>query len=201
MCDTKILLKNNRLWAEQHQAKNPELFKRLAKVHSPKYLWIGCSDSRVAVDTIFNLDPGKMFVHRNVGNVICPTDTNINAVVTYAIKFLKIQHIIVAGHYDCGAVKATLSGIDDKRMNAWLKYIAKVANDNTNILKNLKGIHKINALCELNTKAQARNLAAFSAISQAWEQGQNVSIYSWIYNIKNGLLSDLEYTIKSPADI
>lgn len=205
MCETdyrlNFLLENNKNWVANQLTKDPTFFDKLSSIHAPKYLWIGCSDARVPANTIIGLAPGEVFVHRNVGNVVAHSDVNVQAVITYAVRFLKVKHVIVTGHYDCGAVKATLGGKQNGRMEPWLYHLRDVIRENNDALQNLNGVAQVNALCELNVKTQARHVAESSAITEAWAEGQDVTIHGWIYSVKDGLLKNLGCTLKSADDI
>ncbi len=196
-----ILLTNNAAWAQASLAQDRQFFARQS-VHAPKYLWLGCADARVDACTIMNVAVGDMFVHRNVGNVIAADDPNIQAVITYAVQFLQVKNLIVGGHYDCGAVKAVLSGDSfGDTMDTWLAHIDKVKQAHIDSLNALDGVAKINALCELNAKAQAKNLATSPAVQQMWAKGDSLTIHTVVYDIANGIIKDLGYTLQSAQDI
>jgi carbonic anhydrase len=173
--DIQKLLNNNKTWVKNKLDSNPEFFDTLSTVHEPKYLWIGCSDARMPPNTMLGLDAGEIFVHRNVGNIVCPTDTNIEAVITYAVKYLKVQHIIVAGHYECGAVKASLSDDSFDAVDNWLVHIRDVIAKNRNNIDQHTGTEQANYVSTLNVRAQVEHLHTFKAVSDALSHNQPLS--------------------------
>jgi carbonic anhydrase len=185
------LFKNNKRWAEKMEAKDPGFFERLAEQQHPKYLWIGCSDSRVPANQITGLDPGEIFVHRNVANVVGQTDLNLLSVLQYAVQVLKVEHVIVCGHYGCGGVAASVDGNRHGLIDNWIKAIGDVAEVNEDELNALSDEERLNRLCELNVLAQARNVSRTNIIRDAWSGGQDVNIHSWIYGLSNGRLKGL----------
>jgi carbonic anhydrase len=185
------LLEKNRAWAQTMKLQVPHFFDRLAKQQSPKYLWIGCSDSRVPANQILGLVAGEVFVHRNVGNVAVHTDLNLLSVVQYAVDVLKIQHIIVCGHYGCGGVRAALAGGSLGLIDNWLRHIQDVAEKNQAALAGLAGEQLENRMCELNVLEQAKNIERTSIFQEAHKRGQALSIHPWIYAIEDGLIRDL----------
>ncbi len=195
------LLNNNKNWVASQLQSDPDFFTQLASTHAPKYLWIGCSDARVPANTIVGLPAGEVFVHRNVGNVVAHSDMNVQAVITYAVRFLKVKHIIVTGHYDCGAVKATLGGKRNGKMEPWLYHLRSVIRENNDTLAPLDGTQQINALCELNVKTQARHVAESSAVVEAWQDGQQVTVHGWIYSVTDGLIKNLDCTLCCADDV
>jgi carbonic anhydrase len=180
------LLENNREWAKAIKAQDPTFFERLATQQSPKYLWIGCSDSRVPASTLINLDPGEVFVHRNIANLVLRTDLNALSVLHYAIEYLKVKHIIVCGHHGCGGVAAAL---DDKYLGLidnWLGAIKDVYHLHKKEVDAIPDQEaKVNRLCELNVIAQASRVATIPIVQQAWERGQELAIHAWVYSIKD----------------
>ena len=201
MCeiDEKLehLFENNKKWVSEKLNEDENFFKKLANIHSPKYLWIGCSDARVPANTIVGLKPGEIFVHRNIGNVVSQTDTNIQTVIHYAVQHLKVKHIIVTGHYDCGAIKATLSSERFGRVEDWLYHIKAVVRENETQLKKLDTSRRIHVLCELNVKSQVRNLVEMGSVLSAWKNKQDLTVHGWIYNVQDGFLKSLNCTITS----
>lgn len=201
MCNTSLttLLQNNENWVKTSTENRPTFFEDTFSTHAPKYLWIGCSDARINPNDLVGLHHGELFIHRNVGNVVLIDDPNIQAVITYAVKFLKIHHIIVAGHYDCGAVKASLGDpLDSPAMEAWLQYIRSVRADNAHTLDTLQGVEKINTLCELNALEQARHVAQSPAVMDAWANDESVSIHTCVISVTEGKLKNLQQTITAP---
>ena len=186
------LFDQNKAWADSINKENPEFFSTLAIEQTPKYLWIGCSDSRVPANQIVNLPPGEIFVHRNIANVVVHTDLNCLSVIQFAVEVLKVEHIIVCGHYGCGGINATLDGEHHGIIDNWLQHIRGVIRFNEDELKGLKGKDKSDRLCELNVIEQVRNVCNTTVVQQAWQQGLNLSVHGWIYDIHNGILKDLE---------
>jgi carbonic anhydrase len=188
----EVLLERNRSWAEAMRASDPEFFSRLAQQQAPRYLWIGCSDSRVPANQILGLLPGEIFVHRNVANVVVHSDLNCLSVVQFAIDVLKISDIIVCGHYGCGGVRAAMQ--DDKLglIDNWLRHVQDVRNRNRDELRALPNDDaRLMRLCELNVLSQAINVAETTLLQDAWNRGQQVSIHSLIYGLDNGILRQL----------
>jgi len=193
------LMKNNRAWAERKISADPGFFKRLEGQQAPEYLWIGCSDSRVPANEIVDLDPGEMFVHRNIANLAPPQDANYLSVLQFAVDVLKVKHILVVGHYGCGGVAAAL---DDKRMGLvdhWLHPIREVAHDHRHELDALgERRERWDRLVELNVKRQVRNVVSDVFIRDAWARGQELAVHGWVYSISNGLVTDLKVTVNGP---
>lgn len=181
----------NSKWAAAIKEKNPDFFKNLAAQQNPEYLWIGCSDSRVPANQIVDLQPGEVFVHRNIANVVVHTDLNCLSVIHYAVEVLKVKHIIVCGHYGCGGVKAALEDIDHGLIDNWLGHVKDVGRLHAEKIEGLSEQEKLDTLCELNVREQVSNVRNTSIVQKAWNQGQDLSIHGWIYDIANGLLKDL----------
>lgn len=194
------LLANNRLWAETISAKEPAFFSKLANQQNPKYLWIGCSDSRVPANQITGLAPGEVFVHRNVANVVAETDFNVLAVIQYAVDVLKIRHIIVCGHYGCGGVKAAFENYRHGMIDNWLAGIRSLSRTHHKELESLDPEAAVNRLCELNVLAQARHVARTTIVEDAWMRGQEISIHSWIYGLDCGLITPLAPSMSAPLN-
>ncbi|MBB5352110.1 carbonic anhydrase [Haloferula luteola] len=194
----KVLLENNKSWAAAKVAEDPGFFTRLAEQQAPEYLWIGCSDSRVPANQITGLDPGEVFVHRNVANVVVQTDFNLLSVLQYAVDVLKVKHVIVCGHYGCGGVKAALEGQRHGLIDNWLRHIKTIARLNRDELDSLEGPQQLDRLCELNVMANAFNLSRTTIIEDAWSRGQSVDIHSWIYRLDSGLISPVDKAILGP---
>jgi carbonic anhydrase len=181
----------NSNWAAAIKEKNPDFFKNLAAQQNPEYLWIGCSDSRVPANQIVDLQPGEVFVHRNIANVVVHTDLNCLSVIHYAVEVLKVKHIIVCGHYGCGGVKAALENIDHGLIDNWLGHVKDVGRLHSEKMEGLNEQQRLDMLCELNVREQVNNVRNTSIVQKAWHQGQELSVHGWIYNIENGLLRDL----------
>jgi carbonic anhydrase len=185
------ILKRNLEWANSVTEVDPEFFSNLSNQQHPEYLWIGCSDSRVPANQIIDLPPGEVFVHRNIANVVVHTDLNCLSVIQYAVEVLKVDHIIVCGHYDCGGIKAAIDGQQHGLIDNWLRHIRDVRRFHADKLENLDQDEKLDALCELNVVEQVTNVCNSTIVQNAWRNGENLAVHGWIYNIKNGLLRDL----------
>lgn len=187
----------NARWAEETTANDPNFFADLASIQTPSYLWIGCSDSRVPANQITGLKPGEVFVHRNVANVVVHTDLNCLSVMQYAIEVLKVQHIIVCGHYGCGGVKAALDGASFGLIDNWLRHIQDVRDRHAELLDALKDTDaRWRALCELNVIEQTRNVARTTLVGDAWKRGQTLMLHGWVYGLADGRLQDLQTSIQ-----
>ncbi|WP_153130701.1 carbonate dehydratase [Dechloromonas hortensis] len=196
------LFEKNRVWSLQQLQEDPDYFQRLVKQQAPKYLWIGCSDSRVPANQITGLNPGEVFVHRNIANVIVHTDLNCLSVVHYAIQVLKVQHVIVCGHYGCGGVRAALDGQSNGMIDNWLRHIEDVRDRHADLLENTPDYDsKWAKLCELNVIEQVRNLARTTPVSDAWKSGQELFLHGWIYGLRDGRLIDLEMSALSRDEL
>lgn len=195
------LLDHNRRWAAQVEAERPGFFTRLSQQQSPRYMWIGCSDSRVPANQITGLDPGEVFVHRNVANVVVPTDLNCLSTVQYAVDVLKVEHLMVVGHYGCGGVQAALRDTRVGLADNWLRHIKDVRDKHTGLLAALPEALRLDALCELNVIEQVVNTAQTTVVRDAWERGQVVTLHGWVYGLKDGLLQDLHMTVRNNADV
>ncbi|MBS3798046.1 MULTISPECIES: carbonate dehydratase [unclassified Pseudoalteromonas] len=202
MCHLADLYDNNRLWAADKKAQDPLFFERLAAQQTPKYLWIGCADSRVPANEIVGLAPGELFVHRNIANLVHPMDYNCMSVVQYAVEVLKVEHIIVTGHYGCGGVQAAMDTKEHGLVDSWLRSIKDIYYTHYQELQALRfRDQRLNRLCELNVMAQVVNLAKSKSILHAWQRGQKVSIHGAIYSICDGLLKDLNVTIANATTL
>lgn len=196
------LFKRNAEWANEKLEGDSEYFSKLADVQTPKYLWIGCSDSRVPATQIVGLEPGDLFVHRNVANCVPNTDTNSLAVIQYAVEVLKVEHVVVAGHYNCGGVKAALGNGDHGQINNWLANIKVVLNNNYDEVMALPSeAEQVNRLCELNVIHQAQNVANNPILQKAWQNGQNLTVHGWIYDLRNGQLKDLNVDMSDASHV
>ena len=188
---------NNRQWAQRKLAGDPGFFKRLEGQQSPDYLWIGCSDSRVPANEIVGLDPGELFVHRNVANLAPPQDANYLSVLQFAVDVLKVKHVLVVGHYGCGGVNAAVDGERRGLVDHWLHPIREVEHDHREELDALSGTARANRLCELNVIRQVRNVASDVFVQDAWARGQPLTVHGWVYSIANGLVTDLGVSVDS----
>ncbi len=193
----KHLLENNLAWADSIKEKDPEFFMRLSKQQAPEYLWIGCSDSRVPANQITGLQPGEVFVHRNIANVIVHTDLNCLSVIQFAVEVLNVKHIIICGHYGCGGIKAALENHEHGLIDNWLRHIKDVMRFHSKELEGLEHDAKLDLLCELNVKEQVTNICNTTIVQNAWKNGRELSVHGWIYSIENGILKDLESHIRS----
>lgn len=201
MADLNHLLKQNRDWAARVVSEDPEFFARLAKIQDPKYLWIGCSDSRVPANQITGMEPGEVFVHRNVANVVVPTDLNCLSTIQFAVDLLHVEHIIVCGHYGCGGIQATIDGRRIGLADNWLRHVGDVMDKHQQRLNQLDASQRASALCELNVIEQALNVCQSTVMQDAWQRGQPVQVHSWIYALKDGRLKALNNGIASAAQV
>ncbi len=196
------LFANNRAWAAEKTESNPEYFLDLSAIQRPEYLWIGCSDSRVPANVITGLEPGEVFVHRNVANLVHPTDLNLLSVVEFAINALGVRQIIVCGHYGCGGIRAAVNGESHGVgvVEHWLQPVRDVADANMQCLECIRDEEtRVNRLCELSIIDQVSRLARTPTVRSAWREGRNVVIHGWVYGLSDGLLSDLSCSI-GPSD-
>ncbi|UTW49304.1 carbonate dehydratase [Bacterioplanoides sp. SCSIO 12839] len=196
------LLEKNRRWSENQTYIDPDFFQRLSLQQTPEYLWIGCSDSRVPANQVVGLDPGELFVHRNIANVVLHTDFNCLSVLQFAVDVLKVRHVIVCGHYGCGGVKAALGNTEFGLVDNWLRHIKDVYyqhQDEVNAIKSEEA--RIDRLCELNVMEQVNNLAKTKIVQHAWDRGQELAIHGLIYSIKDGLLQELNVNARTPEFI
>jgi carbonic anhydrase len=196
------LFASNRAWAEKIREQDPEFFEKLARQQAPNYLWIGCSDSRVPANQIVGLLPGELFVHRNVANVVVHTDLNCLSVMQFAIDVLKVQHVIVCGHYGCAGVKAALNKQSLGLVDNWLRHVQDVRQKHEVELAKLPDAQdRHNRLCELNVIEQVVNVCQTSIVRDAWRSRQPIAVHGWIYGLQDGLLRDLNTTITEPAEV
>jgi carbonic anhydrase len=202
MSSTQDLLANNRAWAEKVVRNDPAFFQRLTGQQSPRYLWIGCSDSRVPANDIVGLLPGELLVHRNVANVVVHSDLNCLSVLQYACDVLRVEHVIVCGHYGCGGVEASLQGVPLGLIDNWLRHVQAVAEKHAGLLgPSVPMAKQGDRLCELNVLEQALHVAQTTVVQDAWRRGQSLSIHGWIYRLQDGLLRDLGLTITGSAEV
>lgn len=194
MSEFKELFSNNVDWADNVKEIDPEYFSRLAEQQSPEYLWIGCSDSRIAANEIVGMAPGSIFVHRNIANVVVHTDLNCLSVIQYAVEVLKVKHIMVVGHYGCGGIKASMESADHGLIDNWLEHIRDVYRNNASSLDAMPASDRENRLCELNVIQQVQNVSATTTIRNAWAAGQDLQIHGLVYGLGDGLLRNLNVT-------
>ncbi|MDY0022090.1 carbonate dehydratase [Arenimonas caeni] len=188
----KELLDRNKEWAEKVRAEDPQFFRRLSQLQAPKYLWIGCSDSRVPANQITGLLPGEVFVHRNVANLVVHTDLNCLSTIQFAVDVLKVEHILVVGHYGCGGVHAALTGARVGLVDNWLRHVADVAKKHAGLLGEV-GLESLRhaRLCELNVVEQVVNVCQTTIVQDAWARGQKLSVHAWVYSLLDGRVREL----------
>lgn len=190
------LFDNNAAWAADLENREPGHFSRLAEQQTPMYLWIGCSDSRILANQLCGLSSGAMFVHRNVGNLVLHTDLNALSVIQYAVHVLRVEHIIVCGHYGCGGVQAALGDLrHGSVIDGWLHNIKEVYWRHRAELEPLAEEERFDRLCELNVKQQVRNVCTTTIVQDAWKGGQQLSVHGWVYGLCDGLLRDLDMCV------
>jgi carbonic anhydrase len=196
------LFENNKAWSKKMTRQDPAFFQKLTGQQAPKYLWIGCSDSRVPANEIVGLLPGELFVHRNVANLVVHTDLNCLSVIQYAVDVLNVEHIIVCGHYGCGGVQAVVEKREVGLANNWLRHLADVAEKYTDVLERLRNDEaRGTQLCELNVVEQVLNVSQSTIVQGAWKKRQKLFVHGWVYSLEDGLLKDLlENPIASVAD-
>jgi len=198
----KRLFENNRAWARRVWERDPSFFRSLSAQQSPKYLWIGCSDSRVPANDIVDLLPGELFVHRNVANVVVHTDLNCLSVLQYAVDVLKVEHVIVCGHYGCGGVKAAYERASLGLIDNWLRHVQDVRERHDDVINEAAtDEERIDRLCALNVVEQVRHVCHTTIVQDAWTRGQSLSIHGWIYGLHDGLLRDLRCTTNSADEV
>ncbi len=189
------LFSSNREWASGQLRADPDFFRKLCDIHDPEYLWIGCSDSRVPANAIIDRAPGELFVHRNVANIVPLSDVNAMAVIDLAVNTLRVKHIIVCGHYHCGGIHAFLEGKRGGAAGLWLQHLGIVAREFDSELEGIQDFDdRWDRLCERNVMSQVRNVASSDVVQNAWKQGFPLAVHGWIYDLKDGLLRDLEVT-------
>jgi carbonic anhydrase len=191
---------NNRAWSQGKLAADPGFFRRLERQQAPEYLWIGCSDSRVPANEIVGLDPGELFVHRNVANLAPPQDANYLSVLQFAVDVLNVKHIMVVGHYGCGGVAAAVDGKRRGLVDHWLHPIREVNEAHRAELEAIADPRaRLNRLCELNVLRQVKNVASDVFVQEAWARGQRLYVHGWIYSLADGLVNDLNVTVAPPG--
>lgn len=191
----KQLFDNNALWVEERMAENPSFFNCLSQQQTPEYLWIGCSDSRVPANELVKMDPGTIFVHRNIANLVNSSDMNVLAVIQYAVQVLKVKHIIVNGHYGCGGVIAAMNDDNPDLIEHWIRPIRKYYQRAQSELDAMPEEQRFNRLCEINVVEQVFNVCHVPAVRNAWKKGQELSVHGFIYDIKDGCLHDMGISI------
>ena len=195
------LFDNNREWAARMEREQPGFFAHLSQQQNPKYLWIGCSDSRVPANQITGLEPGEVFVHRNVANVVVHSDLNALSVIQYAVDFLKVEHILVVGHYGCGGVLATLRGARVGLADNWLRHVHDVKIRHRRRIDHLPVPVQEDVLCEMNVIEQVGNVALSNVLQDAWARGQKVSVHGWCYGLKDGIAKDLGVSMSHSGEV
>jgi len=196
------LKSKNRAWAQRKISTDSDFFKRLERQQAPEYLWIGCSDSRVPANEIVDLDPGELFVHRNVANLAPPQDANYLSVLQFAVDVLKVKHIMVVGHYGCGGVAAAVDGKRRGLVDHWLHPIREIYHENRQALELIPNLQaRLNRLCEFNVIRQVRNVGSDVFVQDAWARGQSLTVHGWVYSLSNGLITDLDVSVSSPGEV
>jgi len=199
--DLQELFQSNREWAAKTEAREPGFFTRLLQQQSPQYLWIGCADSRVPANALVGLLPGELFVHRNVANLLVHSDLNALSVIQYAVDALKVSHIIVVGHSNCGGVRAAMTNQRAGLVDNWLRHVQDVRDAHEVFLAGLHESLQVDALVELNVLEQARNVCRTTVVADAWQRGQSVVVHGWVYGLHNGLLEDLRITASAATEV
>lgn len=192
--DLSQLFERNRAWASRVETRQPGFFTGLLAQQTPRYMWVGCADSRVPANELVDLLPGEMFVHRNVANLLVHSDLNALSVIQYAVDVLGVQHIIVVGHSNCGGVRAAMNNQRAGLVDNWLRHVQDVRDTHLEFLQQLPEAHRVDALVELNVLEQARNACHTTVVRDAWQRGQTVVVHGWVYGLHNGLLNDLQIT-------
>ena len=195
------LFVHNRAWAAQMERERPGFFTGLMAQQKPKYMWIGCSDSRVPANQITGLEPGEVFVHRNIANVVVPTDLNCLSTIQYAVDQLHVEHLVVVGHYGCGGVLAALNDVRVGLADNWIRHVKDVRDRHRKLLASVAPEWRHDALCELNSIEQVVNIAQTTVMLDAWASGQKVTLHGWCYGLKDGLINNLHMTVDSPEGL
>lgn len=196
------LFQKNQDWADRIELESPGFFEELSKDQAPSYLWIGCADSRVPANQIVDLSPGDMFVHRNVANLVLHTDLNCLSVIQYAVEVLHVKHLIVCGHYGCGGIRAALEDRKLGLIDNWLRSVQDLIREHRDVLGSIKDMgQREGKLCELNTIRQAANLCRTTPVENAWADGRRITVHAWIYDLHDGHLQDLGFTISSSDEV
>lgn len=201
IADASRLLLQNKAWSQLKSLQDPEFFQRLANGQSPRFLWIGCSDSRVPADAITGTQPGEIFVHRNIANVVVHTDLNLLSVLAYAVNVLEVDHVIVCGHHGCGGVRAAMTNQDFGLLNEWLRNIKDVYADHQEEVDAISDpVQREDRLVELNVVSQVLNLAKTSIVQRAWEKRKGPELHAWVYDLSDGVLNELK-TVTPGTDL
>ena len=195
------LFVHNRAWAAQMERERPGFFTSLLAQQKPKYMWVGCSDSRVPANQITGLEPGEVFVHRNVANVVVPTDLNCLSTIQYAVDQLHVEHLMVVGHYGCGGVLAALEGIRVGLADNWIRHVTDVRDRHRDLIASVQPQWRHDVLCELNAIEQVVNIAQTTVMLDAWGRGQKVTLHGWCYGLKDGLVKDLGVSMQGPHEV
>ena len=195
------LFASNQAWAAKRTADDPEFFSRLAEQQAPRFLWIGCSDSRVPANEIVGRQPGEVFVHRNVANLVIHTDLNCLSVLQFAVDVLHVEHVIVCGHYGCGGIRAAWQSTPLGLIDNWLRHVQNVADRYRSRLAWLPDDTALDRLCELNVLEQAANVCRTTIVQGAWERGQQLAVHGWVYDLRDGLLRDLGFCVRDPSEL
>ncbi|TWT23743.1 carbonate dehydratase [Luteimonas marina] len=202
MGELDTLLGRNREWADRISREDPGFFDRLSTQQTPKYLWIGCSDSRVPANQILGLDPGEVFVHRNIANVMSHGDLNALSVIQFAVDILKVEHILLVGHYGCGGVHAALTGARLGLADNWLRHVSDLAKKHVALLAGIESEPLRHArMCELNAIEQALNVCETTVVQDAWARGQRLAVHGWVYSLNDGRVRELGMDVSSPDDV
>ncbi len=199
--DLTELFDSNRRWAAATKAREPGFFTRLAQQQSPKYMWIGCADSRVPANEITGLDPGEVFVHRNVANVVVHSDLNALSTIQFAVEHLKVKHIMVVGHHGCAGVRAVMHGLRIGLADNWLRHVQDVRLRHRKRLDHLPVAEQEDVLCEMNVIEQVASVALSTVLQDAWSRGQDVTVHGWVYGLRDGLLKDLKVSMDRPDTV
>ena len=195
------LFDHNRAWAAQMERERPGFFTSLVKQQTPKYMWIGCSDSRVPANQITGLDPGEVFVHRNIANIVVHSDLNALSAIQFAVEMLRVEHIMIVGHYGCGGVLAALHGTRIGLADNWIRHIQDVRDRHRGLLENMSADKRADALADLNVIEQVVNVCVSTVMVDAWAKGQKVTIHGWAFGVHDGLLQDLQMSVSSTDSI
>ena len=202
MSDLEKLLSQNRDWADRVERDDPGFFTRLSQQQSPRYLWIGCSDSRVPANQILGLDPGEVFVHRNIANVMSHGDLNALSVIQFAVDILKVEHILLVGHYGCGGVHAAMTGARLGLADNWLRHVSDISKKHIALLNTIESEPLRHArMCELNAIEQALNVCETTVVQDAWARGQRLAVHGWVYSLNDGRVRELGMDVSSPDEI
>jgi carbonic anhydrase len=201
MTELSELLRNNREWADGVRREDPLFFERLSQQQAPKFLWIGCSDSRVPANQIMGLAPGEVFVHRNIANVMVHTDLNCMSVIQFAVDVLKVEHILIVGHYGCGGVLAALNGTRVGLADNWIRHVGDVAQKHAALLEQFEPAQRSERLCELNAIEQAENVCLTTVVGDAWARGQSLTVHGWVYSLLDGRVRELGMDVDSAEQL